>query len=878
VPGCCWAHRSAFRGSHTHHDRSKTSNASGSHTVTPAARSTPSRLLSLRRSSAARSTLRLLYATPSVGEARSRPRAGPCLLLLLLGALAFPSPASATSTITSVTFVGNPADPQVTIAGQGFGSEPPATNQAYPGYTGYDYGNALYFCDTSPDPNSFCAGQNDGGGSGDTVGLVVRNYNDTQVSYTLGSTYSQSYYPSDVFALHQGDTFAVYTDGTVCGGEVIFGRTVHCQASSAAPRSVVFSGSPADPQVTIAGQGFGSEPTATNLAYPGYTGYDYGNALYFCDTSRDPNAFCAGQNDGSGGWDAIGLVVGTYAPTRIAYSLGSAYAQYYYPSHIYELEQGDAFAVTVKGRVCTGVVDFGGTPVHCHSALSPTPPSSIVSKLLPRASGVAIQGRLMTVKHGTWAGSPTRFRDQWERCDVVGAHCLALPGAVGATYRLTAGDVAHTIRVQETASNARGTRAAALSPPGTPVLPALLPNPQVRRQVAHAAARLLRRPAVDVRLSVRLTGALAQAFAPTPTTILRGTGRVAFRQHRARWSLALPRTLGGGTLQVITIGSATYVQLGRITSGAGREWVSVTSAALPEVSRLGFVGSLAMLLNPAGTLGLLRSAPSDVSQLKSPVSRGASAPNGQDCNSVSRIKSVEAGLNPNRLTDRRTGLTTGEARSYRRILSSLTTPRMIAQIGAGGALAEVQLIDPSGLTVTTDYCNTSRSRQVTAPQGRRVSRLRSLTALDSCLVGRWQLVGAANRKAELTISPTGAAKLLYRARASVAAGDYGLRGGQNGIGVFGSAKLTILSSRDPGLHYLVWATSTNDVHQIFAGNYSAGGPGRLPAVNQPEVVPVRVNGIIRTAYRCTNGGSLTLAPPVGTRRTLGFTPYTWHRG
>lgn len=130
-------------------------------------------------------------------------------------------------------------------------------------------------------------------------------------------------------------------------------------------RAVTFGGDPAEPQITVNGSAFGIQPAATNVAYQNYTGYDYGNDLYFCDTSSDPNAFCAGQNDGSGAWDTIGLVIGKYTDSQISYSLGSDYAQSYYPGNIFKLQQGDSFAVHVNGADCSGVVDFSGRPVPC---------------------------------------------------------------------------------------------------------------------------------------------------------------------------------------------------------------------------------------------------------------------------------------------------------------------------------------------------------------------------------------------------------------------------------------------------------------------------------------------------------------------------------
>jgi hypothetical protein len=105
-----------------------------------------------------------------------------------------------------------------------FGALPTATNSpAYEGYTGSDYGNSLYLCDTSSNPETFCAGQNDEQGHGwDTIGLVVASYSDTSIQLTLGSSYSDSYYPSHTFMLQAGDRFAVHIAGATCTGYVHF--------------------------------------------------------------------------------------------------------------------------------------------------------------------------------------------------------------------------------------------------------------------------------------------------------------------------------------------------------------------------------------------------------------------------------------------------------------------------------------------------------------------------------------------------------------------------------------------------------------------------------------------------------------------------------
>ena len=78
------------------------------------------------------------------------------------------------------------------------------------------------------------------------------------------------------------------------------------------------------------------------------------------------------------------------------------------------------------------------------------------NKTLPTISGAALVGQTLVATHGTWSGSPTSFHYAWSRCDTTGAACLAISGATGKIYTVTASDVGHTLRVTVTARNADG--------------------------------------------------------------------------------------------------------------------------------------------------------------------------------------------------------------------------------------------------------------------------------------------------------------------------------------------------------------------------------------------------------------------------------------
>jgi uncharacterized membrane protein YgcG len=116
-----------------------------------------------------------------------------------------------------------------------------------------------------------------------------------------------------------------------------------------------------------------------------------------------------------------------------------------------------------------------GVGVPAYSPLSavvaePVPVPSLVSP--PSIQGSAVVGQTLTEVHGLWAGSPTSYSYQWERCERE-QHCSAIPGATGQTYRVQAADVGYTIVVQETAYNSGGPSSPASSPE-TGIVPPLV--------------------------------------------------------------------------------------------------------------------------------------------------------------------------------------------------------------------------------------------------------------------------------------------------------------------------------------------------------------------------------------------------------------------
>ncbi|MDT5023789.1 MAG: hypothetical protein QOE61_215, partial [Micromonosporaceae bacterium] len=109
-------------------------------------------------------------------------------------------------------------------------------------------------------------------------------------------------------------------------------------------------------------------------------------------------------------------------------------------------------------RVVESASNAGGTGPPANSAptavVLPLPPASTTR---PAISGQVTEGQVLTEVHGGWTGSPTAFVYQWQDCNGSGGACVAIAGASVQTYTLKSSDVGHTIRVQESATNAGGT-------------------------------------------------------------------------------------------------------------------------------------------------------------------------------------------------------------------------------------------------------------------------------------------------------------------------------------------------------------------------------------------------------------------------------------
>ena len=125
-------------------------------------------------------------------------------------------------------------------------------------------------------------------------------------------------------------------------------------------------------------------------------------------------------------------------------------------------------------RVLGGLVAVGAPgrrlPLSAMTRLAKVMTARMTVQLAPRSTapptvtGTAAVGRTLTATTGTWAGAPTTFAPQWERCDSSGASCIAIPRATNPTYVVTDADVGSALRVSVTARNAVGAATAASAP------------------------------------------------------------------------------------------------------------------------------------------------------------------------------------------------------------------------------------------------------------------------------------------------------------------------------------------------------------------------------------------------------------------------------
>ncbi len=180
----------------------------------------------------------------------------------------------------------------------------------------------------------------------------------------------------------------------------------------------------------------------------------------------------------------------------------------------------------------------------------------------PAVTGLPMEDEILRATGATWTGQGTITKTfYWQRCNTAGEGCFTIPGAVGAAYRLTPGDVDARIRVVETATNEGGASQAVsaltevvdeLKPtvarPTVPVNKVTLPHRLVLNEVIaqqKGSVVTLRVKVSDDR-GFRVSGVQVKV---TPTALL--TGPTAPKTSPANgWATFTYRATGTGTTYV----------------------------------------------------------------------------------------------------------------------------------------------------------------------------------------------------------------------------------------------------------------------------------------------------------------------------------------
>src|SRR3954451_10823075 len=148
-------------------------------------------------------------------------------------------------------------------------------------------------------------------------------------------------------------------------------------------------------------------------------------------------------------------------------------------------DQGATIQVKVTATTIGGATT--ATSAQTRAVTPPPPPVNVVA---PRVTGTAQVNQILIVQAGTWTGvAPIGYTYQWQRCTPASTSCSAIPGAIGATYRVTTADVGSAVRVAVTATNSGGATSVntIVTPAAVPLAPVLLAPPIVSGSVTYGS-------------------------------------------------------------------------------------------------------------------------------------------------------------------------------------------------------------------------------------------------------------------------------------------------------------------------------------------------------------------------------------------------------
>jgi hypothetical protein len=219
---------------------------------------------------------------------------------------------------------------------------------------------------------------------------------------------------------------------------------------------------------------FGAEPWQTELA--GFPATGCGSSRGVADVSAigDPETgvdvydSTPEEPGGPVGWGVWG---GTSVSSPIVageYGLAGGGLGISYPGSTLYSHSGDAGALydvtagengeCAGATICKAAVGFDGpTGLGSPTGLEAFAVSGIPESTSPPSiTGVPEEGITLTEHPGGWAGSPTSYTYQWERCGFTGANCHPISSATAPSYTPGEADIGSTLRVRETAHNAVG--------------------------------------------------------------------------------------------------------------------------------------------------------------------------------------------------------------------------------------------------------------------------------------------------------------------------------------------------------------------------------------------------------------------------------------
>jgi len=162
----------------------------------------------------------------------------------------------------------------------------------------------------------------------------------------------------------------------------------------------------------------------------------------------------------NGSWDGTTPISFTYQWQRCNSSGSSCAAISGAKSQNYVASSGDV-GNTDRVQVTGTNADGTSQALSGPTAVIVAPGNAPANTKQPNPSGTALEGKTITVNHGSWSGTqPITFTYQWQSCTATNTVCTNLAGMTGSSLLLGAGQVGMTVRATVIATNAVGNTSA----------------------------------------------------------------------------------------------------------------------------------------------------------------------------------------------------------------------------------------------------------------------------------------------------------------------------------------------------------------------------------------------------------------------------------